>query len=279
MNKQDIVVYDFETTSTNPHRCQPTQLGAVVIHGRKLEIQENSEFKSYIRPIFDPEECARLGLDPVTDEVLEKTHIKIEDLENAPSLQTVWQQFQQYVSTYSLRKGKWGAPVKCGMNIHSYDNIIIDRIAGGHLRNARNQLDFMLEGGIIEKELRGVFKTNRIADAKQDKMVEKLTKRFKRMLSGVEPWGWGPWDDVRQEETLFYPAGALDLRDVLWFWFENNPEVTSLSLDAMREYFGMKTVESHTADKDAMDVAELIIKFLKLHRNYAPKVKFKGAFK
>ena len=50
-------------------------------------------------------------------------------------------------------------------------------------------------------------------------------------------------------------------------------------MDAMREYFGMVAEGSHQADKDAEDTANLIIKFLKLHRHYVPKVKFKGSFK
>jgi len=254
MNYQDIIVYDFETTGVNPYRCQPIQLGAVCIHGRKLEIHPNSYFCSFIKPIFDVERCEKLGLDPVNDEVLNKTGIKMEDLENAPSIRTVWDQFQQYVNKYAYKKGKWGAPVKAGMNIRGYDNIILDRIAGGHFRKAKNELDNLLSGGIINEE--GV------------KLIKKM-----------EPYGFGPWDDERNEETLFYPAGNLDLRDILWFWFENNVEIKSLGMDAMREYLGIKTEGAHQADKDAKDVADILIKFLKLHRHYGPKVKFKGSFK
>jgi DNA polymerase III epsilon subunit-like protein len=254
MNYQDIIVYDFETTGKNPHRCQPIQLGAVAIHGRKLEIHEESGFKSFIQPIWDEKECERLGLDPFNEEVTDVTGITKEDLEGAPSMKVVWTQFQQYVAKYNYRQGRWGAPIKAGQNIHRYDNIIIDRITGGHLRNARNQLDILSEGGIIKEEAA--------------KEVHKL-----------EPYGFGPWENDRQEEGLFFPAGDLDLRDVLWFWFENVPEVKSLSMDAMREYFGMETKGSHQADKDAEDVAKLLIKFLKLHRHYGPKIKFKGAFK
>lgn len=254
MNYQDIIVYDFETTSVNPYRCQPIQLGAVAIHGRKLEIHPDSEFCSFIKPVLDPAECERLGLDPFTDEVANKTNISLQDIENAPSLKIVWNEFQQYVNRFNYKQGKWGAPVKCGMNIHNYDNIILNRIAGGHLRKARNELDILLERGIIDKEV--------------VKQVKKL-----------DPYGFGPWDDERDEETLFYPGSNLDLRDVLWFWFENNTDVKSLSMDSMREYFGIKAEGAHRADKDATDVANLIIKFLKLHRHYGPKVKFKGSFK
>ena len=254
MNYQDLIVYDFETTGVNPRRCQPIQLGAVAVHGRKLEIHKDSGFCSYIKPIFDLKECEAKGLDPISDEVFQKTGIKMEDIKDAPSLKTVWGQFVQYVDRFNYKKGKWGAPVKAGMNIRSYDNIIVDRIAGGHLKKARNELDILLDKGIIDVEV--------------VKAVKKL-----------EPYGFGPWDEDRQEETLFYPGGNLDLRDVLWFWFENNTEVKSLAMDAMREYFGLETEGSHKADKDAEDVATLLIKFLKLHRHYGPKVKFKGSCK
>jgi hypothetical protein len=140
------------------------------------------------------------------------------------------------------------------MNIHGYDNIILNRIAGGHIKNARIQLDILLERGIIGEE------------------VAKAAKK-------LEPYGFGPWDEERQEETLFFPGKDLDLKDILWFWFENNTEVNKLGMDAMREYFGMITEGAHKADKDAEDVALLVIKFLKLHRYYAPKIKFKDSFK
>jgi DNA polymerase III epsilon subunit-like protein len=103
MNYQDIIVYDFETTSVDPRRCQPLQLGAVAIHGRKLEIHPDSSFVSFIKPVFDLAECERLGLDPVTDEALQKNGIKMEEIEDAPSLKTVWDQFQQYVARYNYK--------------------------------------------------------------------------------------------------------------------------------------------------------------------------------
>ena len=57
MNYRDYVVYDFETTSANPHKTQPVQIAAVVIHGRQLKIKPGSEFESLMKPVFDEEEC------------------------------------------------------------------------------------------------------------------------------------------------------------------------------------------------------------------------------
>jgi len=245
-----LLFYDFETTSVFANTCQPTQLSGVIIDGRKLEIYENSIFNSYIQPIFDEEECERLGLDPVTDEVLEKTHINIEDLENAPSIKSVWSQFCQYVNKYNSRKSRWGAPINAGMNIDRYDNIIVERICGGHFRHLKKELDRTSLDGIIKAE-------GRIP----------------------EPYGFGPWEDERQEEGLYFPRDSVDLLRVLWLWTENMVDIKSLSMDSIREWLGISTEGSHNAEKDVLDGAKVLVKFLKLHRHYAPKVKFKGSFK
>ena len=46
MNYRDIIVFDFETGSRNPHKTQPTQIAAVAIHGRKLTVQPGGYFNS-----------------------------------------------------------------------------------------------------------------------------------------------------------------------------------------------------------------------------------------
>jgi len=254
MNYQDFIFLDFETTGRNPFTCQPTQLAAVVIDGRKLEIKESNVFKSYIAPIWDEEECEKLGLTPVNDEACEKSNITREMLQDAPSLKSVWKKFEQYVFRHNPKKSKWGAPIKAGMNIERYDAIIIDRICGGHFGKARNELDKMLAGGIIEKGVAAAVKK-------------------------IEPYGLGPWDDDRQEETLFYPRDCVDLMRIIWMWTENMPEIKSLSMDAVREWLGIDAEGAHTADKDVLDGAKVLVKFLKLHRNYATKIKFRDSFK
>ena len=39
MNYRDIIVFDFETGSANPHTTQPTEIAAIAIHARKLQLQ------------------------------------------------------------------------------------------------------------------------------------------------------------------------------------------------------------------------------------------------
>ena len=65
MNYRDIIVFDFETGGANPHTCQPTQIAAVAIHARKLEIQPGGTFNSEIRPIIDDDKAIKAGVAPL----------------------------------------------------------------------------------------------------------------------------------------------------------------------------------------------------------------------
>jgi DNA polymerase III epsilon subunit-like protein len=97
-------------------------------------------------------------------------------------------------------------------------------------------------------------------------------------LCGHEPYKFGPWDDEYQKEALFNPVFNIDLMRLTWVWMENLPYVNSISMDSLRELMGMPNEAAHNAEFDVQQEAQLLIKYLKLHRHYAPKVKFKGAF-
>lgn len=78
---------------------------------------------------------------------------------------------------------------------------------------------------------------------------------------------------------IFYPRDVLDIMNLVYYWFENDDDIKSLSLDTLRDYFGISKDGAHDALKDVMDCAELLIRFLKLHRNLKEKIKFKDSFK
>lgn len=129
MNFNYICCLDFETGSKNKNKTQPTQLACVMIDARKLEIVKDSHFNSEIRPILDDAKAIELGLDPVSDEALEKTRKTREQLASAPILSDVWQSFTSYVKKYNKKDGNtWNAPVRGGFNIKNFDNTIIDRL-------------------------------------------------------------------------------------------------------------------------------------------------------
>lgn len=127
MNRSYFCVYDFETGSKNPNKTQPTQLGAVIVDNKKLEII--SSYNSFIKPATEEVRIAN-GLEEISDEALEKTHIKREQLDSAPPIKIVWEQFSSWVNQYNFKKNKWDAPIKVGYNNNGFDDIIIDRICG-----------------------------------------------------------------------------------------------------------------------------------------------------
>lgn len=80
------------------------------------------------------------------------------------------------------------------------------------------------------------------------------------------------------KSSLFYPRDVLDLMNVIFYWFENSNELKNYTLDNLRDYLGISKEGAHDALKDVKDTAEILIRFMKLHRNLARKVKFKGSF-
>lgn len=88
------------------------------------------------------------------------------------------------------------------------------------------------------------------------------------------------YSNVNKEgkSSLFYPRDVLDMMNMVFYWFEGNNELKNYTLDHIREYFGLSTVGAHDALKDVKDTAHLLIRFMRLHRNLANKVKFKGSF-
>lgn len=77
---------------------------------------------------------------------------------------------------------------------------------------------------------------------------------------------------------IFYPRDVLDIMNLVYYWFENDDEIKSLSLDTLRDYFGISKDGAHDALKDVIDCAQLLIRFLKLHRSLKEKIKFKNSF-
>lgn len=84
--------------------------------------------------------------------------------------------------------------------------------------------------------------------------------------------------DKNGRQNIFNTRTVLDTLNLCFLWFENLSEPENLSMDTLRPFFGISEEGSHDALKDCKDCAQLLISFLKIHRYYAPKVKFKHAF-
>ncbi len=86
--------------------------------------------------------------------------------------------------------------------------------------------------------------------------------------------------DKRGESKLFYPRDTVDILHFAHHWFENDPTITSYSMDFLRPYFGMDTSGvQHSAMQDVYDETTIIVKFMRLHRALAPKITFAGSCK
>jgi len=78
--------------------------------------------------------------------------------------------------------------------------------------------------------------------------------------------------------NLFYPRDVVDGMNLMFYWFENNNDLKNYTLDNVRDYFGLSKDNAHDALQDVKDTAQIIVRFLKLHRNLGQKVKFRNAF-
>lgn len=89
------------------------------------------------------------------------------------------------------------------------------------------------------------------------------------------------YDNLNKENKtdLFYPRDVVDVINLVFYWFEQNTDLKSYTLDTLREYLGISTEGSHDAIKDVKDTANIMIRFMKLHRKLSKNVKFQGSFK
>jgi len=81
------------------------------------------------------------------------------------------------------------------------------------------------------------------------------------------------------KNNIFFPRDVIDIINLIFYWFEQNGELKSYSLDSVRDYFGISKDGAHDAIKDIRDSAEIMIRFMKLHRRLANNIKFKDSFR
>jgi DNA polymerase III epsilon subunit-like protein len=126
MANVDFIVFDMETGGKNPHNCQPTQLAAIAIDGRRLT--PKGVFNSEIRAIIDDEKAIAAGLGPIEDEALKVTGKTRDGIAKAPDLKIVWGKFVSFVEQYNYNGSSFFAPIPVGYNIVNYDMIIVNRL-------------------------------------------------------------------------------------------------------------------------------------------------------
>lgn len=227
-NFQKFCVFDLETDGSDPDKCSPVQIAAIIIDPIKLEIVPNSEFNINLKP-----EAIENNADyKYEDSDVLDFHAKVRGCSKDQILKswktyqdqkTGWDLFVSYLQMYHIRsnskKSCFSAPIAAGYNINRFDLRIIER----------------------------------------------LSKKYNNL-------------NKEGRSDLFYPRDVVDVMNVLFYWFEYNNELKNYTLDNLRDYLGISKDGAHDALKDVKDTAEIMIRFLKLHRNLGQKVKFKGSF-
>jgi DNA polymerase III epsilon subunit-like protein len=118
MNKNEIIVMDFETTGLDTSTCEITQIAAVVVNPRRLTIVD--EFNTEVRP---------LDFDAISEDALKVTRKTKEGLALAPHPEQVWGDFKNFCDKYNFKKTPYTAPIMAGYNILGYDLPILNRYA------------------------------------------------------------------------------------------------------------------------------------------------------
>ena len=226
-NFQKICVFDLETDGSNPDKCSPVQIAAIMVDPIKLDIIPNSEFNINLKPeaIQDNPDYSYADSDVLDFHAKVRGSSKEDILKSWHGYQKQeigWKMFVSYLDMYHTRSDKkscFSAPIASGYNINRFDLRIIDR----------------------------------------------LSVKYKNV-------------NKEGRSALFYPRDVIDVMNVLFYWFEGNNELKNYTLDNFRDYLGLSKEGSHDALKDVQDTAEIMIRFLRLHRNLGKKVKFKGSF-
>jgi len=86
------------------------------------------------------------------------------------------------------------------------------------------------------------------------------------------------FDKKEKSNNIFHPRDRMDLMYVVGLWFMYIPEIKSISLDSIRSYMGINSDNAHDAMKDVTDCANILIRFLRLHKNFANRIQFKNSF-
>lgn len=158
INKNYIVVFDFETSGLSWIDNEPVQLASITLDPYTLEIVPGSEFSSLMKPvkIFTGTEqeirenwarCYRAW------SVNKKTK---KELEDAPLPEHVWSSFVQHIQKYNTG-GVTGKPIAAGQNIQGFDLYFINELCKKYGPQTKDGLQNLFNHRIVLDTLNVLF--------------------------------------------------------------------------------------------------------------------------
>ena len=247
INHNDYICLDTETTGLSDTK-QLCEIAAVIVDARKLEIKDQGIFHSLCKIIPD-EKCEEYGIDVTSDKALEVNGLTREDLENAPDLKTVWKDFENWALYHNPTKNKWNAPIPVGQNLN-FDMSLINNIHYGLYRGNR------------------VLKSKYVGPTARKKMSkDELIDIINSQEFYKEPWKFG-------KKEIFHPSMKIEIMQFSHSFWESNKYPAKIRQDTVLDYLGIDRSKAHTALADTLRVAELLIRWLKLHRQMSKDIDF-----
>ena len=232
-----VCVYDFETDGKIPEECEPVQVAAAMIHPITLELVDDSYFCSFMRP------------QGIEDEGYFEAH---EDTIawHAMNYTDNWDDLTKADKDVATRKiyDIWlDAPEQKQV----WGDFTSYLLKYNKNQSHRSRFSAPIRAGMNVRRFDNVI-------------VDRLCARFGYLTKAGE-------------QKIFHPRDVIDILDLAFYWFENLPEPKAYNMLALREFFGMSGEGAHDALIDVKDEAEMIQKFIRLHRTTAARVKFEGA--
>lgn len=136
INNKYIMVYDLETSSTDPYTTDIIQISCLAVHPESLTIVEDSVFDSFVRPDGMNDRDQYYNENKSTfDWHANNQGCSVDDfldkIDAAPSEKVVMSAFSEYLKNYhdpDKRRSRFTTPIRAGFNIINFDNIIMDRV-------------------------------------------------------------------------------------------------------------------------------------------------------
>jgi hypothetical protein len=132
MKRLPFIIYDFETSSSDPRTCYPLEVAAVVVDSRELEYIDGSLFVSYMRPAHLDTLEKVMSDETIQDRALEVNGINRADIHTFPEEKLVWNNFVNHCLKYAVGRSDWDRGIAVGWNIHRFDDIITERLCAAY---------------------------------------------------------------------------------------------------------------------------------------------------
>lgn len=137
MNYNTYICYDLETTGPDPNYDYPIEFGAIALNPKTLKPYKDNSGKDIVFEslVKIPDDfLAQAKADPAKmkslEDALRINHKTLDELQEAPDLKTVWENFVNFVHGYSNKPSdNWRLPIPVTYNGNSFDNVMINRLA------------------------------------------------------------------------------------------------------------------------------------------------------